>query len=230
MFGRIFSLAAASAASAGSVAPAPADAAVRIGTGAVKSKPVGKVLPGYWENWDGAGVRPGLGRLPITDSRVPAHGHNVINVINAAFLVIRSEGTARWENGMDSGVKVATPAETRQAEAAGVTILMSIGGAAAGIDLSHHACSLRQAGSRPARACGTGGGGADSPAMEVVNEFLPAELEAEDEDGEDGEDGFEDQAPRWQPPPPRPVQPPPRSRLSRVVPGEARAVRRAHQE
>jgi chitinase len=37
---------------------------------------------------------------------------------------------------MDAGVKVATPAEMCQAKAAGATILMSIGGAAAGIDLS----------------------------------------------------------------------------------------------
>src|SRR4051794_41072205 len=104
-------------------------------TCAVKSRPAGKVLQGYWENWDGAsnGVHPGLGWVPITDSRMAAHGYNVIN---AAFPVIRSDGTVLWENGMDAGVKVATPAEMCQAKAAGATILMSIGGAAAGIDLS----------------------------------------------------------------------------------------------
>ncbi|MDG6104856.1 glycoside hydrolase family 18 [Dactylosporangium aurantiacum] len=104
-------------------------------TCAVKSRPAGKVLQGYWENWDGAsnGVHPGLGWIPITDTRIAAHGYNVIN---AAFPVIRSDGTVLWENGMDAGVKVATPAEMCAAKAAGATILMSIGGAAAGIDLS----------------------------------------------------------------------------------------------
>src|SRR6478609_7186465 len=104
-------------------------------TCAVKSKPAGKVLQGYWENWDGAsnGVHPGLGWIPITDSRIAQHGYNVIN---AAFPVIRSDGTVLWQDGMDAGVKVATPGEMCTAKAAGATILMSIGGAAAGIDLS----------------------------------------------------------------------------------------------
>src|SRR5918995_2156243 len=104
-------------------------------TCAVKSKPGGKVLQGYWENWDGAsnGVHPPLGWIPITDSRIRTHGYNVIN---AAFPVIRSDGTVLWEDGMDSTVKVATPAEMCQAKADGATILMSIGGAAGGIDLS----------------------------------------------------------------------------------------------
>jgi len=101
----------------------------------VKSRPAGKVLQGYWENWDGAsnGVHPGLGWIPITDSRIQQHGYNVIN---AAFPVILSDGTVEWQNGMDAGVKVATPTEMCAAKAAGATILMSIGGAAAGIDLS----------------------------------------------------------------------------------------------
>ncbi|MEU2071265.1 chitinase [Streptomyces anulatus] len=104
-------------------------------TCAVKSKPTGKVLQGYWENWDGAanGVHPPLGWIPITDSRITQHGYNVIN---AAFPVIRSDGTVLWEDGMDNTVKVATPAEMCQAKASGLTTLMSIGGAAAGIDLS----------------------------------------------------------------------------------------------
>jgi chitinase len=104
-------------------------------TCAVKSRPAGKVLQGYWENWDGAvnGVHPPLGWIPITDSRIRAHGYNVIN---AAFPVIRSDGTVLWEDGMDATVKVATPTEMCQAKATGATILMSIGGAAAGIDLS----------------------------------------------------------------------------------------------
>ncbi len=101
----------------------------------VKSRPAGKVLQGYWENWDGSanGVHPPLGWIPITDTRMKAHGYNVIN---AAFPVIRSDGTVLWQDGMDVGVKVATPSEMCQAKAAGATILMSIGGAAAGIDLS----------------------------------------------------------------------------------------------
>ncbi|MFJ7907149.1 chitinase [Kitasatospora sp. NPDC096204] len=100
-----------------------------------KPKPSGKVLQGYWENWDGAsnGVHPGMGWVPITDSRMAAHGYNVIN---AAFPVILSDGTVLWQDGMDTNVKVSTPAEMCQAKAAGATILMSIGGAAAGIDLS----------------------------------------------------------------------------------------------
>jgi chitinase len=100
----------------------------------VKSRPAGKVLQGYWENWDGAsnGVHPPLGWIPITDARIRQHGYNVVN---AAFPVIRSDGTVLWEDGMDTTVKVPTPAEMCQAKAAGLTILMSIGGATAGIDL-----------------------------------------------------------------------------------------------
>ncbi len=111
-------------------------------TCAVKSRPAGKVLQGYWENWDGAanGVHPPLGWIPITDARIRTHGYNVVN---AAFPVIRSDGTVLWEDGMDAGVKVATPAEMCQAKAAGLTILMSIGGATAGIDLGSAAVADR---------------------------------------------------------------------------------------
>ncbi|MET8757992.1 chitinase [Lentzea sp. NPDC004782] len=111
-------------------------------TCALKSRPAGKVLQGYWENWDGSsnGVHPPFGWTPITDSRVKQHGYNVIN---AAFPVIRSDGTVLWEDGMDAGVKVATPAEMCAAKAAGATILLSIGGAAAGIDLSSTAVANR---------------------------------------------------------------------------------------
>ncbi|MEU9031203.1 glycosyl hydrolase family 18 protein [Streptomyces sp. NPDC048383] len=100
-----------------------------------KPRPAGKVLQGYWENWDGAsnGVHPGMGWIPLTDSRISAHGYNVLNT---AFPVILSDGTVLWQDGMDTGVKVATPAEMCRAKAAGQTILMSIGGATAGIDLS----------------------------------------------------------------------------------------------
>ncbi|MFI8519980.1 chitinase [Streptomyces sp. NPDC085481] len=111
-------------------------------TCALKPKPAGKVLQGYWENWDGAanGVHPPFGWAPIDDARFAAHGYNVVN---AAFPVIRSDGTVLWEDGMDSTVRVATPAEMCRAKAAGATILMSIGGAAAGIDLSSRAVADR---------------------------------------------------------------------------------------
>ncbi|WP_020662482.1 chitinase [Amycolatopsis benzoatilytica] len=117
------------------ISPASAAVAPRDDTCAVKPRPAGPVLQGYWENWDGAsnGVHPGMGWVPINDSRIAAHGYNVIN---AAFPVILSDGTVQWEDGMDSTVKVSTPAEMCAAKAAGATILMSIGGAAAGIDLS----------------------------------------------------------------------------------------------
>ncbi|MFD8483370.1 carbohydrate binding domain-containing protein [Kitasatospora sp. NPDC059673] len=107
-----------------------------------KPRPAGKVLQGYWENWDGAsnGVHPGMGWTPITDGRMAAHGYNVIN---AAFPVILSDGTVLWQDGMDTGVKVSTPAEMCQAKAAGATVLLSIGGAAAGIDLSSSAVADR---------------------------------------------------------------------------------------
>ncbi|RCG20996.1 carbohydrate-binding protein CenC [Sphaerisporangium album] len=116
------------------ITPTPTPTSTGGTTCAVKSRPAGKVLQGYWENWDGAsnGVHPPLGWIPITDARIKQHGYNVIN---AAFPVIRSDGTVLWEDGMDSTVKVATPAEMCAAKAAGATILMSIGGATAGIDL-----------------------------------------------------------------------------------------------
>ncbi|KAI1175785.1 chitinase 18-15 [Nemania sp. FL0916] len=104
-------------------------------TCATKGKPSGKVLQGYWENWDGSsnGVHPGFGWTPINNPVIQDHGYNVIQ---AAFPVILSDGTVLWEDGMDVGVKVATPTEMCAAKAAGATILLSIGGATAGIDLS----------------------------------------------------------------------------------------------
>ncbi|GII85421.1 hypothetical protein Ssi03_34110 [Sphaerisporangium siamense] len=117
------------------VTPTPTPTPTGDATCAVKSRPAGKVLQGYWENWDGAinGVHPPFGWVPINDPRIKQHGYNVIN---AAFPVIRSDGTVLWEDGMDATVKVSTPAEMCSAKAAGATILMSIGGATAGIDLS----------------------------------------------------------------------------------------------
>ncbi|MDI3424314.1 chitinase [Streptomyces luteolus] len=129
LLGAALALVAAAQLPAAAAPPAPQDEVC-----AVKPKPTGKVLQGYWENWDGAanGVHPPFGWTPIDDPRIGQHGYNVIN---AAFPVIRSDGTVLWEDGMDATVKVATPAEMCAAKASGATILMSIGGAAAGIDL-----------------------------------------------------------------------------------------------
>ncbi|MFI6030266.1 chitinase [Amycolatopsis magusensis] len=146
MFGRrsrVFAVALAALLAAPLAVLSPvAGAAVPAEVCAVKSKPAGKVLQGYWENWDGAsnGVHPPLGWIPITDSRIRAHGYNVLN---AAFPVILSDGTVLWQDGMDSTVKVATPAEMCAAKEAGATILMSIGGATAGIDLNSSAVADR---------------------------------------------------------------------------------------
>ncbi|AGM03613.1 chitinase [Amycolatopsis keratiniphila] len=139
MFGRVSRLLAITGAAVLAVTTlvvlSPAQASPDAEVCAVKSKPAGKVLQGYWENWDGAsnGVHPPLGWIPITDARIKDNGYNVIN---AAFPVILSDGTAKWEDGMDATVKVATPSEMCAAKDAGATILMSIGGATAGIDLN----------------------------------------------------------------------------------------------
>ncbi len=111
-------------------------------TCAAKPRPQGKVLQGYWENWDGAanGVHPPFGWTSIADPLIPAHGYNVVN---AAFPVIRSDGTVLWEDGMDATVRVPTPAEMCQAKASGLTVLLSIGGATAGIDLNSTAVADR---------------------------------------------------------------------------------------
>ncbi|MCS0634773.1 chitinase [Streptomyces sp. LP05-1] len=133
------------AARADTPAGAPAARAAADGerTGcALRPRPQGKVLQGYWENWDGAanGVHPPFGWTPVTDPRIRDHGYNVLN---AAFPVIRSDGTVLWEDGMDATVRVPTPAEMCQAKEAGLTVLLSIGGAAAGIDLSSSAVADR---------------------------------------------------------------------------------------
>src|SRR5690606_21156752 len=95
-----------------------------------------------WESWDGAsnGVHPGLGHIPIDDARISAHGYNVVTL---AFPVILSDGTVLWEDGMDVGVDVPTPAEMCAAKANGTRLLLSIGGATAGIDLSSPAVADR---------------------------------------------------------------------------------------
>ena len=51
-----------------------APAASAADTCAVKSRPAGKVLQGYWENWDGSanGVHPPFGWTPASRSSTPA--------------------------------------------------------------------------------------------------------------------------------------------------------------
>jgi len=106
-------------------------------TCAVQSAPSGKVLVGYWESWDGSGVHPGMGHISLSEV------HPNYNVIVLAFPVILSDGTVLWEDGMDVGVDVPTPAEICAEKAKGRRILLSVGGAAAGIDLSSTAVADR---------------------------------------------------------------------------------------
>jgi chitinase len=119
------------------VTPTPTPTPSGNATCPVKSAPGGKVLVGYWESWNGSGVHPGMGHIPI--GQVPS-GYNVIN---AAFPVIFSDGTMKWEDGMDVGVDVPTPQEICNVKANGHWVLLSIGGAAAGIDLSSSAVADR---------------------------------------------------------------------------------------
>lgn len=99
----------------------------------VQSAPTGKILVGYWETWDGSQTHPGMGHIPITDS------HPSYNVINVAFPVLLSDGTMVFEDGMAPGEDVPTPAEICAAKAQGRHVLLSIGGAAAGMDLNSRA-------------------------------------------------------------------------------------------
>lgn len=107
-------------------------------TCATTGKPEGKVLQGYWENWDGSsnGVHPPYGWAPIEDPDIRDHGYNVLM---AAFPIILPDGTVLWEDGMDTNVKVSPPDKMCQAKAAGASLLMSIGGATAAVDLSSEA-------------------------------------------------------------------------------------------
>jgi chitinase len=100
-----------------------------------KGRPEGKVLQGYWENWDGSsnGVHPPYGYTPMNDPEILEVGYNVIM---AAFPIIQPDGTALWEDDMDSTVKVGTPEEYCEAKENGATLLLSIGGANAAIDLT----------------------------------------------------------------------------------------------
>lgn len=118
------------------LAALPLITSVAAQTCATKGLPAGKVLVGYWENWDNSGVHPGFGWDPVEDTVYRAHGYNVYNM---AFPNINPDGTAIWATGMDTGVKVPSPAEMCQAKSNGATLIMSIGGANAAIDLSSSA-------------------------------------------------------------------------------------------
>lgn len=109
-------------------------------TCAIKGRPTGKVLQGYWESWDNSAVHPGFGWTPINNSAIRQHGYNVYA---AAFPIIQPDGTALWANGMDAGTIIATPEEMCAAKAAGATILLSIGGQNGAIDLTSSAVADR---------------------------------------------------------------------------------------
>jgi chitinase len=96
-----------------------------------------RVLVGYWETWNGIQVHPPVGHIPLNDSDA---GFNVIAV---AFPILLSDGTCIFQDGSAPGEDVPTPAEVAQAKAAGRKVLLSIGGAAAGIDLSSRTVATR---------------------------------------------------------------------------------------
>jgi chitinase len=104
---------------------------------AVQSIPSGKVLVGYWETWDGSATHPGMGHIPLSQV------HANYNVINVAFPVILSDGTMVFEDGSAPGEDVPTPAEICAEKARGRRVLLSIGGAAAAIDLSQQSVAQR---------------------------------------------------------------------------------------
>lgn len=106
-------------------------------TCAVQAAPSGKVLVGYWETWDGSATHPGIGHIPLSQT------HANYNVINVAFPVILSDGTMLFEDGMAPGEDVPSPAEICAEKAKGRRVLLSIGGAAASIDLSQRAVAQR---------------------------------------------------------------------------------------
>jgi chitinase len=82
-------------------------------------------------------VHPGMGHIPLSEV------HPNYNVIVLAFPVILPDGTVLWEDGMDVGVDVPTPEEICAEKAKGRWVLLSIGGAAASIDLSSSAVADR---------------------------------------------------------------------------------------
>lgn len=89
-----------------------------------------RVLCGYWETWDGIQVHPPVGHIPLNSS------HTGFTEICVAFPILLADGTCVLEDGSAPGEDPPEPAEIAQAKAAGRKVLLSIGGAAAGIDLN----------------------------------------------------------------------------------------------
>lgn len=92
---------------------------------------IGRVVVGYWETWDA--VIHSAGHIPLNDI------HDGYNVLNVAFPVLLPDGTAVLEDDMAPGEDPPSPAEIAQAQAEGRKVLLSIGGAAAGINLNSSA-------------------------------------------------------------------------------------------
>ena len=89
-----------------------------------------RVIAGYWETWDGSSTHPPVGHIPLNDTPL---GYSVIDV---AFPIILSDGTCILQKDYAPGENPPTPADIAQAKAAGRKVVLSIGGAAAGIDLT----------------------------------------------------------------------------------------------
>lgn len=90
-----------------------------------------RVLVGYWETWDA--VIHSAGHIPLDSV------NDNYNVINIAFPVIYNDGTCIFEDNMAPGEDVPSPAEIAAAQAKGKKVLISIGGAAASVNLSNAA-------------------------------------------------------------------------------------------
>lgn len=88
----------------------------------------GRALVGYWETWDA--TIHSAGHIPLNDI------NSKYNVICIAFPVIHADGTCVFEDGMAPTEDVPTREEIAQAQAAGKKVLLSIGGAAAHINLT----------------------------------------------------------------------------------------------
>ncbi len=87
-----------------------------------------RALVGYWETWD-ATIHT-AGHIPLNDI------DNQYNVLNIAFPILAGDGTCILEDGSVSGEDPPEPEEIAQAQAAGKKILISIGGAAASLNLN----------------------------------------------------------------------------------------------
>ena len=97
------------------------------GAGSSGSAP-SRVLVGYWETWHA--TIHSAGHIPLNDIS------SKYNIINIAFPILMPDGTMILEDDVPRGEDVPTVAEIQQAQAAGKKVLVSIGGAAAGINLN----------------------------------------------------------------------------------------------